>query len=110
MALATASAPTSAASTPNPVLVLPIGHSVFRLLAETASREGVDLNSLAVGLLMLGLGRQSAVVAARRHQVADDDALNTPVRTVCINCGRPRSDPAQVRCSTCGGGWCTSFG
>jgi len=92
------------------VLVLTVGHSVFRTLAETAAREGVDVNSLGLSLLMLGLGRQTAYVAARRNQAIADDAPNTLVRVVCINCARPRSDLSQARCSACGGAWCTSFG
>jgi hypothetical protein len=109
-ALATASARTSGAATPSPVLVLTVGHSVFRALVETAEREGIDVNCLSLNLLMLGLGKQSAVVAARRSRVAVDDAPDTLVRVVCINCARPRTDASQARCSACGGGWCTSFG
>jgi hypothetical protein len=47
-----------------PVLVLTVGHCVFRTLVETAEREGLDVNSLGVGLLMLGLGKQTAFVQA----------------------------------------------
>jgi hypothetical protein len=92
------------------VLVLTVGHSVFRTLVETAEREGLDVNSLSLGLLMLGLGRQTAYVAARRKAVVADDGPNTLVRVVCINCARPREDPHQARCAVCGGGWCTGFG
>ena len=110
VALATASASTSAAATPSPVLILTVGHSVFRALVETAEREGVDVNSLGLGLLMLGLGKQTAYVQARRNRVIADDAPTTAVQVVCINCGRPRATPHEPRCPVCGGGWCTGFG
>jgi len=103
-ALATATSPTVPAAPQNPVLVLTVGHSVFRTLVETAEREGLDVNSLGLGLLMLGLGKQTAYLQSRRNRVTADDAPNTPVRTVCINCGRPRSEPSQARCAACGGG------
>jgi hypothetical protein len=92
------------------VLVLTVGHSVFRTLVETAEREGVDLNSLGLGLLMLGLGKQTAYVQARRSRAIADDAPNTAVRVVCINCARPRGAPNEPRCPVCGGAWCTGFG
>ena len=44
-------------ASPSPVLVLSVGHTIFRTLVETAQREGIDVNSLGVALLMLGLGR-----------------------------------------------------
>jgi hypothetical protein len=109
-ALATASSPTSPAAPPNPVLVLTVGHSVFRTLVETAEREGLDVNSWGLGLLMLGLGKQTAYLQSRRNRVIPDDSPDTPVRVVCINCARPRTDPGLARCSSCGGAWCTAFG
>jgi hypothetical protein len=91
------------------VLVLTVGHSVFRTLVETAEREGVDVNSLGLGLLMLGLGRQTAYVSARRQATADD-APNALVRVICLACGRPRAHATEVRCAHCGGSWCSAFG
>jgi hypothetical protein len=92
------------------VLVLTVGRSVFRTLVETAAREGVDVNTLGVGLLMLGLGKQTALVQARRSRVVAADAPTTAVRVVCISCGRPRAAANEPRCPVCGGGWCTGFG
>lgn len=109
IALATAASPSVPAATSSPVLVLTIGRSVFNTLVATAEREGIDVNSLGVALLMLGLGRQTAYVAARRKHVTADDVPHA-VRVVCVNCGRPRLEPNQGCCVTCGGGWCTSFG
>jgi hypothetical protein len=94
----------------SPVLVLSVGHTVFRTLLETAEREGVDVNSLGVGLLMLGLGRQTSLVQARRGRGVPSDAPEGAVHIVCISCGRPRAAPNEPRCSVCGGGWCTGFG
>jgi hypothetical protein len=34
-----------------------IGHSAFRTLVEAAEREGLNVNLLGVGLLVLGVGR-----------------------------------------------------
>jgi len=91
------------------VLILTIGHSVFRTLVEAAEREGLDVNSLGLGLLMLGLGRQSAYVAARHAQVTADDAPDTTIGVVCLACGRARTDPRQIRCRVCGGSWTTAI-
>jgi hypothetical protein len=91
------------------VLVLTVGHSVFRTLAETAAREGIDVNSLGLSLLMLGLGRQTAYVAARRNQAIADDAPNTELGIVCLACGRMRTDSRHRRCPTCGGSWTTAI-
>jgi hypothetical protein len=102
----TALASTSASAAASPVLVLSVGHTVFRTLLETAEREGVDVNALALGLLMLGLGRQAALVQTRRSV----DPSTMGIAVVCINCARPRAAPNEPRCSVCGGGWCTGFG
>jgi hypothetical protein len=99
----------SAAAASSPVLVLSVGHTVFRTLLETAEREGVDMNALALGLLMLGLGRQTALVQTRRSRGVPNAAPAGAVHIVCISCGRPRAAPNEPRCPVCGGGWCTGF-
>jgi hypothetical protein len=91
-------------------LVLPVGRSILRTLVETAEREGIDVNSLAVGLLMLGLGKQTAFVQARRSRRPVEDVSVAGMTVVCVNCARPRSSPGEARCPVCGGGWCTGFG
>jgi hypothetical protein len=107
---ASASASTLPSVTPSPVLVLTLGTSVVQTLMQTAEREGLDLNALATGLLLLGLGKQSALVVARKPRVVTDDEVpDIEVATVCLSCARARTDPRQTACPACGGSWTTAI-
>jgi hypothetical protein len=92
---------------PSPILILTVGHSVFRTPVKTAHDEGIDVNTLATGLLLLGMGKQSVV--ARQKRLVPDDAPDTEVGVICLACGRSRRDPRDRRCPTCHGSWTSAI-
>jgi hypothetical protein len=117
----TGTASDSAAGT-SPILILSIGHSVFRTLLETSEREGIDINSLGVALLMLGMGRQQGYVQARQQpisgrecfsnggalrpaQLLHDDKPSLTPSMQCMLCTRPRTRASDRTCPACGGAW-----
>jgi hypothetical protein len=106
----------------SPVLILSVGRSTFRTLLETAEREGMDVNSLGVALLMLGIGRQQSYVQGRQPNgdVADqdrssaglavrpthpppDDDPPTATAVRCMMCSRSQARASDRKCPACGG-------
>jgi hypothetical protein len=81
---------------PMPLLVVPVGLSIYRRLLEVARAEGLDLPSTVVALLSFQLGSYMTARARRQTNGEADTALS------CLNCGRSPQHPGDRRCS-CGG-------